>query len=472
MDTSKWIGLLLYAVDANEKKKGAWELRETPPAVFWTPTDYDCGGHAVMHADATPKGYAHSLTFRAPEAGAGPLTFRALLKHGDTNGGSFYWPLAPAMGTAAALVDPEDGVAGGDLVLREAGAIPPQEWFRATGPGQSCDHVCGMNGGSCDLSKLTLMASNPTSLQSSTEPYFSTISPPIAGCDSALPAVTEGFDENWLFFHADRVGANTCGKDELRTPSCAAVPVEDLFKMRRLCPCKLPTVRRRRLRTSAEDGVNVKQAETPSPPQTSGSKGAPGCPHYTPPVTATASAETTVKRRLEEVAPATPSHPNAAGPSRYSSLSTPIVLGALTLGLSTASAQQRRGLAPLLPIAVVMTVAALMPTASAHNWMWNPSSRASQASTTKPCRSRRTTIPDVHVRCTYFVFTPLPQSRPHTPSPSLPLPASFLLLLLYRSTRGSSSKQNGQRGTELRAIRCREKGMDTSSPSSKRKMPI
>ena len=195
---------MLYAVDANEVKVGAWELRETLPVKFWTPDDTPgCDEKVVMHADAQPKHYAHSLTFRAPAAGMGPLTFRALLKQGDTNGGAFYWPVAPAMGSTAA---PENGVAGGDLVLSERGGAPPkQAWFRATGPGQSCVAVCAANGGTCDVAALEATVSNPGSVKASNAPYVATIDPPIAGCAAALPAVAEGYSENWLFFHTDEV---------------------------------------------------------------------------------------------------------------------------------------------------------------------------------------------------------------------------------------------------------------------------
>ena len=134
----------------------------TPP-YFWTPPDALCGGKAVLHSSATQKRYDHKLVFRAPPAGTGSITFRALIKHGDTNMGSFYWPVAPASG-ATKMETPKDGKPGGDLTLVEAGGAPAaQAWFRATLPGQSCDDVCGalQPAQVCDLDALTAAADTP-----------------------------------------------------------------------------------------------------------------------------------------------------------------------------------------------------------------------------------------------------------------------------------------------------------------------
>ena len=145
LESSKFIGLLLYAVDANEAKVGGWEISPAIPQRFWTPPDAGCAGKALMHKDPSPKNYHHVFHFRAPAAGAGALTFRALVKQvrayhactvrtiavsrhhshppprisvlspsreqGDTNGGAFYWPVAPAMSNS--------GTKGVDLVLTE-----------------------------------------------------------------------------------------------------------------------------------------------------------------------------------------------------------------------------------------------------------------------------------------------------------------------------------------------------------------
>ena len=225
MENSKYIGLLLYAVDAQERKVGSWEITEKFPRQFWTPPDPLCGGASVMHVDAEPKAFVNEFIFRAPPAGAGPLTFRALLKQGDTNGGQFYWPIAPASG-ASKLGTPKDGVAGGDLTLTEAtGAAAPQIWFRATAAGQSCDNVCAANDNKvCDLAALQSAvvrnAAGPVRrLQTATKPFYATNQPAVGACSASLPAIADT-SEGWLFFHKTvSSAANTCSPSELVTIS-------------------------------------------------------------------------------------------------------------------------------------------------------------------------------------------------------------------------------------------------------------
>ena len=89
-----------------------------------------------MHADAEPKHYLERFAFRAPQAGTGPITFRALIKQGDTNMGAFYWTTAPATGIGGS---PTAGRAGGDLILRESPGPPPvRTWGYRGGVGDTC----------------------------------------------------------------------------------------------------------------------------------------------------------------------------------------------------------------------------------------------------------------------------------------------------------------------------------------------
>ena len=132
LESSKYIGLLLYAVktgDTTETKVGSWEVPLQEPVKFWSPPDEPgCGGRAVMHRYAEPKHYLERLVFRAPPAGTAPsITFRVLIKQGDTNMGAFYWPHVPASDTPD--LPPLAGRSGGDLVLFEAPPPPsPRLW--------------------------------------------------------------------------------------------------------------------------------------------------------------------------------------------------------------------------------------------------------------------------------------------------------------------------------------------------------
>ena len=48
-----------------------------------------------MHANAGVKHFHHEFAWQAPPEGVGAVEFRALIKHGETNGGSFFWPVFP-----------------------------------------------------------------------------------------------------------------------------------------------------------------------------------------------------------------------------------------------------------------------------------------------------------------------------------------------------------------------------------------
>ena len=364
---AKYIGLLLYAVDANEEKVGTWEIPHAEPAMFWTPPDAMCGGVAVMHASATPKNYVHELVYRAPAAaGLGVLTFRALLKHGSTNMGAFYWPTAPSSG-ANKTETPVDRSPSGDLTLAEALAPPsPQAWFRATAAGQSCDDVCEMSGSGqvCDLAAIQAVGNDPAALRLATRRFFSENAPALVRCASSSPALSDT-PEKWLFFHKTMSSANTCASNELSAPSCAAVPVEDAFKLRRLCPCKAG---RRRLTLRPPHSL-------PRPSVGKKSAGvSAGCPKYTPPAG---------RRRLDGV--------NTAASLGAVPLAASLAFSALVV-LSGAGQRETA----LLSLAFL--AASELPRAAAHNWQYNPPSRSrGGASTMRPCRPRRSHIPHVQV---------------------------------------------------------------------------
>lgn len=124
----KYIGLMIYATKDDgadydkETKVGGWNVPEEKPAVMWT-AGGSCQEKVLIHTGAAEKNYRMSFNWVAPPAGTGPVRFRALIKHGETNSGSFFYP-------------------GADLVLAErATAAPPQEWFRGNVT-MSCTDVC------------------------------------------------------------------------------------------------------------------------------------------------------------------------------------------------------------------------------------------------------------------------------------------------------------------------------------------
>ena len=83
----KYRGLLVVARDAMGNNVGSWEGDE------WMRPSLQAGCEgAIYHAHAAEKPYHETLRFIAPAAGAGPLTFKALIKIGDANTGAFFRP--------------------------------------------------------------------------------------------------------------------------------------------------------------------------------------------------------------------------------------------------------------------------------------------------------------------------------------------------------------------------------------------
>ena len=121
-ESAKYLGLLLYAVDEHERKVGSWEIPLESDGKFWLPPDPACEGRSLMHADAELKGYQERFVFRAPPLGTGTITFRVLVKQGETNKGAFYWPWTRET-EAATTMRPAFGEPGGDLVVSEALAV-------------------------------------------------------------------------------------------------------------------------------------------------------------------------------------------------------------------------------------------------------------------------------------------------------------------------------------------------------------
>ena len=193
-ETAKYLGLLLYAVDRFEAKVGTWEIPLDATPRFWLPPDPGCAGHALMHTDAELKGFEERFVFRAPPALTGPITFRVLVKQGETNKGAFYWPSTED--TSVYAQRPSRGMSGGDLVLSEAtsaasgGGEPRVAWMRAadvasgwSGP-QSCTQVCSERGLSCDEAALRT-ATTEASLLPELEHRYLCMPPLLAGCDGA-----------------------------------------------------------------------------------------------------------------------------------------------------------------------------------------------------------------------------------------------------------------------------------------------
>ena len=239
METAKYLGLLMYAVKANdplETKVGSWEqpVEAAPP---FAPMDGEsCEGKALVQTGAQKKRYTERFYFRAPAAGTGAIVFRVLLKQGETLGGSFYWPVVA--GGSADDDPPQAGVTGGDLELAEAAAAPqPLEWVRGAA-GLSCDEVCAAEDRGCDGGGFADAASAQGLLEQVGDSYV--CAPPLlSSCANYAPTTSAGGD-GWCWF------ADPAACPETPAPQCNAQPPPEAGELSglRFCPC---TVGRRRL---------------------------------------------------------------------------------------------------------------------------------------------------------------------------------------------------------------------------------
>ena len=151
----KYIGLLLYAVQTGEGHVdedenlietpiGEWDVSAAPDEFYISPA---CGAAAVTHQNANAKRMHHRFHWRAP-TGLGRVTFRLLLKWGETNGGNFYWPMT-----------------AGDLTLDEGAIVPDANasasWVAAPA-NVTCDEACAARAGACDGAALAAAAAAST----------------------------------------------------------------------------------------------------------------------------------------------------------------------------------------------------------------------------------------------------------------------------------------------------------------------
>lgn len=371
-ESAKYIGLLLYAVrtgDAAEAKVGSWEIPLQLPPKFHTPDDPGCANRALMHAGAERKNFVERFRFRAPAAGTGSLTFRALIKQGETNRGAFYW-----LGDGE---PPSHGVAGGDLVVPEAESAPPpvRSWSLRGTVGETCSQVCSAAGLECSQQELNTVGLQASLLEGAVAPHFVCARPLLATCDSAAPTMS-GLGDGLCFY-----------RDDDRCPSsdalqCDAVPGGSFDDGLRLCPCvaagtrRLAEVAQAVAQEPCDDGAPNESGTQQEVHTNSARHGAGGSPMDCPRLRATP----TVSR--------TPTTTTSATIASSALLLCTIAL-LFTLGLVSArvAAQQRNA-----SRASAMLVALMASRGEAHNWMHGLRSRANydagKASTVKPCRAR------------------------------------------------------------------------------------
>ena len=121
-------GFLIYVNDAKNATVGEFVLPKDDSPTYSRLGEI-CQG-SVTHAMADEKPIVMTFAWRAPAAGAGPVTVRALLKRGDANTGAFHWPNEE-----------------GDFVMSEGKAAAGAVEYRTAPPGVDCNKICADN---CD----------------------------------------------------------------------------------------------------------------------------------------------------------------------------------------------------------------------------------------------------------------------------------------------------------------------------------
>ena len=266
-ETAKYLGLLLYAVDEHEQKVGDWEIPLESGGKFWLPPDPECEGRSLMHADAELKGYQERFVFRAPPLGTGTITFRVLVKQGETNKGAFYWPWTRET-EAASTPQPAFAEPGGDLVLSEALAVDDSsieldepatvQWLQANPVAhgwepESCTTVCGTAGLQCDEAALQSAGSSATGLLEGVQNSYLCTLPLLSGCDAAprMSGIGDG-----LCWYRD---VEQC--PALTTSMCDEVPYSDYDTGVKLCACTSTASGRRR--AQSVNAASTRSAEKP-----------------------------------------------------------------------------------------------------------------------------------------------------------------------------------------------------------------
>lgn len=116
---------------------GQWAINEFDS--FWLPQNSGCDGKAILHTNAQKIPYHQQFRFRPPVDMKGPLTFRCLIKYGlafPSLDGSFYWPNEQDLVLSQALGIPDkDGEDSHSPSTFAAGWIVGK-------PGDSCERTC------------------------------------------------------------------------------------------------------------------------------------------------------------------------------------------------------------------------------------------------------------------------------------------------------------------------------------------
>lgn len=379
----KYKGFFARAVDDNGYAVGEWQFPGNSEQKFWSPPE--CGRSHVIHRDASLKPLQSQLFFKAPVAGTGTITFHALIKRGEPNVGSFWYPNLKAADGTSGSNNEEEGMSGSKLVLREATEeespmlVPAPE-------GVSCASFCGGLGQVCDADTMRsseaasgsglLKMVGPTTAEDGASTGVMTTPtlcrPPILqSCSAVAPAIKPATGECWYYRNdgnckdiinnkpgavTDLTGLAGCtaadddGSDDRNV--CEVVAAET--GLQRLCACK-EAGRRRNNRMDAADASAAVDDPSLSAADTS-----------------TAAASSAAAAAL---------YRSSSANNNMATTTTTAVAVAVA---AIVAGHRNAALSAMLAVLVALP----SPTA-AHNWMHTPSRSRLKASTEIPCIPRK-----------------------------------------------------------------------------------
>jgi len=346
----RYIGLLLYASNntgamlngayVKENHVGDWQI--TPGDEFQIPTT--CGAPTVSHTNANLKPLHARFLWQAPK-GTGTVVFRILIKQGEQNKGSFYYPAI-------------------ELRLTEAAPLAPPTQRTVIGePGVACADVCYQQTPStpyCNAAAMTAL-STTAQLATALKGTVPVRAPLLAQCAYAgTPQITAA---GYAAFRSSSV-ASFCpasyvaGADSTPQPDvCYTSPLQ---QARGICIC------------SADSAV-----QTPNPYRFGGLEAEPQQPQPEPHTV-------TVEAGDEK--------PSAAAHSARASAGLLVLLaGALSLVSGKGA-----GRMAALSVLCVLALSSLAAPVEAHNYIKSVH-RAWEAAVANPCQARIGNQPHVQV---------------------------------------------------------------------------
>ncbi|GAB5361995.1 hypothetical protein AAMO2058_000760100 [Amorphochlora amoebiformis] len=322
--------------------------------MFWAPHK-----KCIMHAHADPKPLKMTFRYKAPPAGAGRITFKALIKVGPANDGFFYYPngIHKIIGPQI----PTGGFPGAHVPFRlTEGTALSSSWVMG-GLSESCHEACASHSMHCDESTLKGSKIATPSRMESVLGFLGAAVPYIADCGSVSPGLTS---KGKSYYNAVNAGLCSHVTASDGRPSCGSWNPQ----ASRFCACKATSARTLSLEAKRQVNPTLFRA----------------------PILHTSKMTIEAPEKEEEISDN--AHTNSPKLPNQIHQTAMLVLGGMLGGMSLWILRKNRLGAP----AVLSILLSLATPVSAHNWLRCPGRAFFEASTTNPFRPRK--VSDTHAQ--------------------------------------------------------------------------